>query len=100
MIMGVLRLVPKQLEKDHMIPVSRGGSDSITNLVGACQRCNAEKGTMSATEYIALRKRRHRRTSLVRDAVLAEVKRQNRSTVLLDCDAMADAIIKALGDGG
>lgn len=37
---------------DHMIPVSRGGSDDLVNLVGACERCNHEKGDMSIDEYI------------------------------------------------
>jgi 5-methylcytosine-specific restriction endonuclease McrA len=29
-----------QLEVDHLIPVSRGGSDSPLNLVAACKKCN------------------------------------------------------------
>lgn len=41
------------LEQDHKIPVSRGGSDSIDNIVVACRACNAEKGTMTADEYAA-----------------------------------------------
>jgi 5-methylcytosine-specific restriction endonuclease McrA len=31
------------LECDHIIPVSRGGSDAITNLVTACEDCNRRK---------------------------------------------------------
>jgi 5-methylcytosine-specific restriction endonuclease McrA len=29
---------------DHVLPVSRGGAWSWTNLVAACSRCNAKKG--------------------------------------------------------
>jgi 5-methylcytosine-specific restriction endonuclease McrA len=39
------------LEKDHMIPVSRGGSDAIDNIAVACTECNAEKRQMTADEY-------------------------------------------------
>lgn len=32
------------LERDHRIPVSRGGSDDPSNLVPACKPCNVRKG--------------------------------------------------------
>lgn len=28
---------------DHVVPVSLGGSDDLTNLVGCCKRCNSSK---------------------------------------------------------
>lgn len=34
----------EQLTRDHVIPASKGGSDSWTNLVSACRRCNQIKG--------------------------------------------------------
>lgn len=36
------------LEKDHIVPVSRGGSDAIDNLQPLCVRCNRSKGTKSS----------------------------------------------------
>ncbi len=36
--------IPEKLEPDHIIPVSRGGSNWIENIVPACRRCNASKG--------------------------------------------------------
>ena len=30
-------------EADHIIPVSRGGSDTRTNLRGVCRRCNLRR---------------------------------------------------------
>lgn len=33
-----------ELEIDHIIPVSRGGTDDITNLKTACFKCNRGKG--------------------------------------------------------
>ena len=38
---------------DHLIPVSRGGTDEPSNLVVACATCNIDKGTMTAGEYKA-----------------------------------------------
>lgn len=38
------------LECDHVIPVSRGGSNEKTNLVTACKACNGSKGSKSLEE--------------------------------------------------
>jgi 5-methylcytosine-specific restriction endonuclease McrA len=35
---------------DHMIPSSRGGAHTWTNLVTACKRCNAKKGDFTPEE--------------------------------------------------
>jgi hypothetical protein len=32
-----------ELEIDHIIPVSKGGSNKLANLITACRKCNAEK---------------------------------------------------------
>lgn len=36
---------------DHVIPLSRGGKDDISNMVLACVSCNSAKGAMSADEF-------------------------------------------------
>jgi len=36
------------LEIEHVIPVSRGGTNDIDNLVAACRECNQGKGTREA----------------------------------------------------
>ena len=42
---------PERREKDHKVPVTRGGSDSIDNIAVSCRRCNQEKRTMTADEF-------------------------------------------------
>jgi hypothetical protein len=42
---------PSDLEVDHIVPRSRGGSNRPDNLVAACHSCNAEKGNRTALEY-------------------------------------------------
>ena len=39
-------------EIDHVVPVSRGGTTELENLVLACASCNGSKGTMDAEEFL------------------------------------------------
>lgn len=43
------------LTPDHDVPLSRGGSNDISNIVPACLSCNARKGGATAAEYRAKR---------------------------------------------
>lgn len=45
----------RPLTADHKIPLSRGGSDDITNIVPACGRCNSAKHTQTSAEFISRR---------------------------------------------
>lgn len=39
-------------EADHVRPPSRGGKNTLDNLVASCRACNVEKGNMTGEEYI------------------------------------------------
>jgi hypothetical protein len=41
----------EKLEIDHKTPLSRGGDNSIENLVAACRACNASKGAKTPEEW-------------------------------------------------
>lgn len=41
-----------KLTQDHLVPLSRGGDHTITNIVPACGSCNSKKKDKTALEYI------------------------------------------------
>ena len=43
----------KPLTRDHNVPIVRGGTDDITNVLPACGSCNSRKRTKTAREFIA-----------------------------------------------
>jgi 5-methylcytosine-specific restriction endonuclease McrA len=42
---------PNSLHIDHRIPISRGGSDEISNLAASCRQCNLLKADMTDQEF-------------------------------------------------
>jgi 5-methylcytosine-specific restriction endonuclease McrA len=48
----------RDLTLDHVLPSSRGGTHSWTNLVTACKRCNAKKGDYTPEEAEMMLKRK------------------------------------------
>lgn len=45
-------------EPDHVVPLSRGGGNSVTNLLPSCQTCNGDKRDLLLDEWAADRARR------------------------------------------
>lgn len=54
-----------QLQKDCMLPISRGGRYTLANVVPACGSCNASKCNIEVTTWMR-RKKLDERTFLVR----------------------------------
>ncbi len=48
-------LTAKTVTKDHVIPISRGGTDVIGNIVPACLSCNAAKQARTGEEFLGTR---------------------------------------------
>lgn len=41
------------IEADHRVPLSRGGKNTIANILPACRRCNRRKRTKTEEEFRA-----------------------------------------------
>lgn len=59
----------RPLQRDTMLPISRGGRYTLENVVPACGSCNASKGNDEVTGWLR-RTRRDERAFLLRHAEL------------------------------
>ena len=39
-------------EPDHVLPLAKGGTDALTNLVWSCAECNRSKGSKTLREWM------------------------------------------------
>lgn len=63
-----------ELEVDHIIPVSKGGTNNIDNLVTACKACNRGKGRQRLEE--AVQEPKSKRLNLLIKPTLFEILKQ------------------------
>lgn len=50
---------PPPLTIDHNVPLKRGGTDDISNILPACRSCNSKKNTRTAAEFLQKLNRNH-----------------------------------------
>lgn len=48
----------EDIQIDHVVPIARGGTHSIGNLISACKNCNSSKNKWFLTEWKKLKKER------------------------------------------
>lgn len=58
----------KNYHIDHMLPVSRGGTNDLDNLQLLCPKCNMQKGAMTHEEFLVSKKNRRRVTKAMNDS--------------------------------
>lgn len=50
-----LALMPnRRATAEHLLPVSRGGGNTIHNVVAACKGCNNERGNMPLWQWVSV----------------------------------------------
>jgi len=70
-----LRELGQNAAVDHVVAVSKGGDDSIGNLVAACSDCNVTKGNRDAGEFLRELYRRNRLTAAELDERMRKLKK-------------------------
>ena len=73
-----------KLEWEHIVPKSRGGSNSVSNATLSCHCCNADKDNMTLSEWANAIAAKKRKTALDKARItgIAGVQKKNYSTSL------------------
>jgi 5-methylcytosine-specific restriction endonuclease McrA len=69
---------PDHRTVDHRMPRSRGGTDSLRNLVFACYACNQRKRDRSEEDFLASEWLQHRRRDVEARSVTPPAARRRR----------------------
>jgi len=88
------------LELDHLHPRSKGGSDRVANLVGACRSCNEAKADQAIEVFLADRPEGLARVQAQRQAPLADAAAVNSTRWTLYDSLRALGLPVETGSGG
>lgn len=69
---------PDHRTVDHRVPRSRGGTDSLRNLVFACYACNQRKRDRTEEDFLASEWLEHRRRDVEARSVASSPARRRR----------------------
>lgn len=84
------------LEIDHIIPVSKGGDDSIMNLVTSCRDCNRGKSNKMLSDDTAVKKQKKQADELQERREQLEMMMAWKSELLDQVEAEVDCIEELL----
>lgn len=91
------------LEVDHIMPVSKGGTNEIMNLVTACRDCNRGKGAKQLDDSTVVKKQKAQLDELNEKReqmeMIAEWKRQLQDIISGQVDAINDYVECITGNG-
>lgn len=91
------------LEVDHIIPVSKGGTDDLLNLVTSCRDCNRGKSARKLSDDTVVQKQKAQLDELnqKREQMEMMIKWKKSLLQLMDSqvEAVVDLIISITGDG-
>lgn len=45
---------PSSFTVDHIVPVTKGGTDNLSNLVACCRSCNSKKGVKNYHDFVGV----------------------------------------------
>lgn len=82
------------LEIDHIVPVSKGGDNSITNLVTSCRDCNRGKSNRELSDDTAVRRQKHALDELQDRREQLEMMMDWRRELLVQTEAEIDLIVE------
>ena len=85
-----LRLTLDTAVKEHLIPICRGGADSMENIVPACEDCNDMKAWRTADEFV------RDREMLLSRRTIARTKTPPSATLLSLEEANEPGLLKKL----
>ena len=88
------------LEKDHIVPRSKGGSDRVSNLTLACRPCNLKKGNQDVRDFLAKDPRRLARILAQAKAPLKDAAAVNATRWALHAVLCRTGLMVETGSGG
>lgn len=86
------------LEIDHMIPVSKGGSNDILNLITSCRDCNRGKGKIRLSENEELKKQTNRLKELQDRREQTEMMMEWRNELTLFAQNQVEKLSEYIGN--